>query len=66
MKLLTLALIIALAGCAQLMKVQDKSAEEVGRLVKQYCENTDQDFRNKLRADVNASAAPHTMEVTCN
>ena len=56
---------LTLTACAELMKAQDKSAEEVARLITQYCESTDQDFRDAVREDINTYAAPHSIAVTC-
>ena len=65
MRYLTIIILVLLAGCAQLMQAQDKSAEEVARLITQYCESTDQDFRDAIREDINEYAAPHSIAVTC-
>lgn len=66
MKIIIPVLLLSLFGCSSLMKAQDKSAEEIARLITQYCESTDQDFRDGVRQDINKYAAPHTIVVTCN
>ena len=60
-----IGLALFLFGCAQLARFQDKSAEETARVITQYCENTDQTFRDDMREDINEHAAPHSIEVTC-
>ena len=60
-----LLIIPFLFGCAQLNELQNRSAEQVARAITEYCANTDEDFRESIRADVNAQAAPHSIEITC-
>lgn len=52
-------------ACSQLLRAQDKGAEQIARVVHEYCANTDQDFRVKFRAAVNEKAAPNSIIVTC-
>ena len=65
MKYLAIITIMAFTGCAQLNDLQSKSADQVAKGIKEYCKQTDQDFRDKLRADINAKAAPHSIVVNC-
>jgi len=64
MKYLIIAVLL-LGGCSQLARIQDKSADRVAGVISKYCSETDQEFRNKLRAAINAKAAPHSIAVTC-
>lgn len=57
--------LIALAGCAQLLKLQGQSAEKAAQAIEAYCKNTDAEFRAKFRAEVNARAFPNSAEITC-
>lgn len=59
--------VVAIAiGCAQFMRVEDQAAEQTARGITKYCENTDQAFRERYRAKVNALAAPHSAAISCN
>ena len=52
-------------GCAQLMELQDKSADKAADAISAYCKSTDEEFRTKFRASVNEAAAPHSVVITC-
>lgn len=64
--ILILALFVfASNGCQVLSKFQTQAADKVAKGVAEYCKNTDAEFREKFRADVNAQAAPHSVQVEC-
>ncbi len=52
-------------GCAQLLKLQGQAAEKAAQGITEYCKNTDEAFRAKFRAEVNAKAFPNSAQITC-
>ncbi len=64
MKYLTLISIIALSGCAYFGSLEERTAEELAGVAERYCENTDQDWRDKFRERFNAEFAG-SAEITC-
>lgn len=58
--ILALVLAIGLASCAYLQPASDK----IGSAVKEYCTQP-LDARRTVRAQVNKSAAPNTVIITC-
>ena len=64
MKLL-LVLVLFLSGCALLSKAEDRSADTIVDGINLYCKSTDQTFRDKYRALINAKATPNAIEVVC-
>ena len=56
---------LATVGCAQLLKLQGQTAEKAAQAIEAYCQNTEESFRAKFRAEVNAKAFPHSAQITC-
>lgn len=67
MRTLIVLIVIAffVTGCAQLLKLQGQAAEKAAQAIESYCKNTDEDFRAKFRAEVNAKAFPNSAQITC-
>ena len=62
---IVLLTLFSIIGCAQLLKLQGQSAEKAAQAIAVYCDNTDESFRAKFRAEVNAKAFPHSAQITC-
>lgn len=60
-----LAIVVLLSGCAQITEALNKSDEETARFVNQYCDNSDEAFREDRREGVNAHAAPDEIIINC-
>ena len=56
---------VLLPGCAAVLKLQGQAAEKAAQAVTAYCANTDAAFRASFRTEVNAKAAPNSVEITC-
>jgi hypothetical protein len=59
-------MVALLFGCAQLTELEGKSAEQVARGVKSYCDETDETFRERHMEQVNEFAAPDAMAIHCD
>ena len=60
-----LVTLFGIIGCAQLLKLQGQTAEKAAQAIEAYCKNTDETFRSGFRAEVNAKAAPNSVEIIC-
>lgn len=59
--------LVLLAGCSILEPVVDKGAEEVARLVDQYCTELDEHTRTELRESVNQALDDgNRIVITCS
>ena len=65
MKIAIVLLTLFVVGCAQLLKLQGQTAEKAAQAIEAYCENTDEEFRAKFRAEVNAKAFPNSAQIIC-
>lgn len=62
---ITLAVLLFITGCAQLMETSNKAADKIAEGISYYCENVEADMRAEFRDNINGRAAPHTITVTC-
>lgn len=60
-----LAVVMIMTGCAIFDSYQTKGAEQIAAGIAHYCDDTTEDIREGLRAEVNALAAPNTIVITC-
>ena len=59
MKYLLIALL--LSGCAQITKLEGQADDALVKAVNKWCDNTDQEYRDKRRAAINAKLAPRSI-----
>lgn len=64
-KILLIAIVVLVPGCAQLIETSDRAAEKIGEGVTYYCDKVPADVRAQFRAKVNQYAAPNSVQVSC-
>jgi len=64
-RLLVVAMAMALPACSLLARFEDNAAEQLGKAIKSYCDNTDAAYRERFRTIANEKIGPHRVAVDC-